>query len=235
MYKILWLLRLPFYEKCYLLEGLIAGLFGFFFHRIIFAEFGHRSWIKNPDRIAGAEKIRIGEHTHIEKGAVLYAIQKFAKQKYRGQIMIGNHVYLNRFFNATSASKITIKDYVICGSNVSLLNYDHGWQDIHKDISSTPLLVHGEIEIGTQTWIGNNVVILGGVSIGRHCVIGAGSIVTKDIPDYSVAVGNPAKVIKQYNFQTEHWEAPSMQANQPSVSSKITPPPEDLKVRYPLG
>jgi acetyltransferase-like isoleucine patch superfamily enzyme len=207
MQKVLWFLQLPFHEKYYLLEGLIAGLFGAFFYKRIFAEFGHRSWIKNPDRIAGAGRIRIGEHTRIEKGAVLYAVQKFAKQKYRGQIIIGDHVYLNRFFNATSASRITIEDYVSCGSNVSLVNFDHGWQDIHKDINSTPLMVHGAIEIGAQTWIGNNVVILGGVSIGRHCVIGAGSIVTKDIPDYSLAVGNPAKVIKQYNFQTERWES----------------------------
>jgi acetyltransferase-like isoleucine patch superfamily enzyme len=206
MVKLLWFLKLSFHEKQYLLASVFAKLVGKFFYQRIFAEFGHGSWIKKPERIAGASRIRIGQRTRIESGATLYAIQKFAKHRYKGEIIIGNHVYLNRMFNATSASKITIGDYVSCGSNVSIVNFDHGWMEIDKDINSTPLMVHGEIEIAAQSWIGNNAVILGGVKIGQHCVIGAGSIVTKDIPNYSVAVGNPAKVIKQYDFEHKVWQ-----------------------------
>ena len=55
-------------------------------------------------------------------------------------------------------------------------------------------------------WIGANVVITAGVKIGKHCVIAAGSVVTKDIPAFSIAAGNPAKVIKQYHATTAKWE-----------------------------
>lgn len=59
--------------------------------------------------------------------------------------------------------------------------------------------------IDDGTWLGTNVVIVGNVHVGKHCVIGANSVVTKDIPDYSVAAGIPAKVIKRYDFEKEEW------------------------------
>lgn len=58
--------------------------------------------------------------------------------------------------------------------------------------------------IGEGSWIGENVCVIG-ASVGRHCVIGANAVVTKDIPDYSVAVGAPARVIKKYNFNRGAW------------------------------
>lgn len=62
------------------------------------------------------------------------------------------------------------------------------------------------VHIGDGSWLGTHVVIAGNITIGKHCVIGANSVVTKDIPDYSVAVGIPAKVVKRYNFDTKCWE-----------------------------
>lgn len=64
----------------------------------------------------------------------------------------------------------------------------------------------GGVSIGDETWIGTGVVIAGTVTIGKHCVIGANSVVTKDIPDYCVAAGNPCKIIKRYSFETKQWE-----------------------------
>lgn len=60
--------------------------------------------------------------------------------------------------------------------------------------------------IGEGSWIGTNVVIVGNVRIGKRCVIGANSVVTKDIPNHCIAVGIPAKVVKQYNVHTGCWE-----------------------------
>jgi acetyltransferase-like isoleucine patch superfamily enzyme len=60
--------------------------------------------------------------------------------------------------------------------------------------------------IGRHTWLGQNVVVLPGVAIGQHCIIGANSVVNSSIPDYSVAVGAPARVIKRYNRDTNQWE-----------------------------
>lgn len=61
------------------------------------------------------------------------------------------------------------------------------------------------LSVGDDTWIGTNVVIAGNIHVGKHCVIGANSVVTKDIPDYSVAAGIPAKVIKRYDFDKGEW------------------------------
>ena len=81
----------------------------------------------------------------------------------------------------------------------------HGYQDVsipprHQKVT-TQL-----ITIDDNVWIGANCVVTAGVTIGKHSVIGADSVVTRDIPPYSVAGGNPAKVIKQYNFTTQLWE-----------------------------
>lgn len=65
---------------------------------------------------------------------------------------------------------------------------------------------HDELKIGQGSWIGTHVVIIGDVHIGKNCVIGANSVVTRDVPDYSVAVGTPAKVIKRYNHNLNCWE-----------------------------
>lgn len=206
MKKIIKFIKYPYFEKIYFFYSLYSELLGVLFFRYIFASFGSRSWIKAPDQIVGSENIYIGSHTHIEKGAVLYAVREYSGVAHNGQIKIGNYVYLNRMFNASSASKINIGDHVTCGSNVSLFNYDHGWIDTDQDINSNQLLVYGDISIDDETWLGNNVSVLGKVSIGKHCVIGAGSIVTKDIPDYSVAVGSPARIIKRYNHNNGTWE-----------------------------
>ena len=66
-----------------------------------------------------------------------------------------------------------------------------------------------DVYVGDGTWIGEKVIILPGTSVGKKCVIGAGSIITKDVPDYCMAVGNPARVIKKYNTDTGVWEKTS--------------------------
>ena len=101
--------------------------------------------------------------------------------------------------------KILLKT-VMVASNVLVTNENHG---INPE-STTPYmdqkLSAQDVKIGNGCWIGEKVSILSGVTIGEKCIIGAGSIVTKSIPSYSIAVGNPARIIKQYNFYTKRWE-----------------------------
>lgn len=61
------------------------------------------------------------------------------------------------------------------------------------------------VVIGDGSWLGKNVVVIGNVSIGKNCVIAANSVVTKDVPDYSIAAGIPARVIKRYDFDRKEW------------------------------
>ena len=67
-------------------------------------------------------------------------------------------------------------------------------------------LISKPVTIGDGCWIGEKVCILPGVTIGKKCIVGAGSVVTKSIPNFSMAVGNPAKIIKHYDFDKHKWE-----------------------------
>jgi len=92
---------------------------------------------------------------------------------------------------------VQIGNDVMLAQNIVLSGLNHGYEDVtvvphHQKVTTAPIIVEDEV------WIGANVVIVAGVTIGKHSVIAAGSIVTKSIPPYSVAVGNPCRVIKQY-------------------------------------
>jgi acetyltransferase-like isoleucine patch superfamily enzyme len=89
--------------------------------------------------------------------------------------------------------------------NIILSGLNHGYEDISLPISQQKTSV-AEIIIEDEVWIGANSVIVAGVTVGKHSVIAAGSVVTKSIPPYSIAAGNPAKIIKQYNPATATWE-----------------------------
>lgn len=108
-------------------------------------------------------------------------------------------------FTTLVANKIQIGSQTIISSNVSLISENHG-VSVETDVPfhAQPLET-GPITIGKGCWIGQNVVVLANVCIGDKCVIGANSVVTRDIPSYSIAVGAPAKVIKQYNFELHSW------------------------------
>lgn len=107
---------------------------------------------------------------------------------------------------------VRIGEYVAMGPNCFIADFNHAYEDILR-----PVKLQGNtfiprkdgspnVEIGDGSWLGTHVAIAGNVRIGKHCVIGANSVVTKDIPDYSVAVGIPAKVIKRYNLKTKSWK-----------------------------
>lgn len=99
---------------------------------------------------------------------------------------------------------VTIGNSVIFAQNVVMSGLNHSYEDISLPISKQKEIT-SPITIEDECWIGANAVITAGVTIGKHSVIAAGSVVTKNIPAYSVAVGNPARVIKQYDFSIKQW------------------------------
>jgi acetyltransferase-like isoleucine patch superfamily enzyme len=102
-------------------------------------------------------------------------------------------------------NKVYIGKKVLTADKVYISDNLHGYEDIHVPISEQPVIFKGEVSIGDETWIGENVCIIG-VKIGKHCVIGSNAVVTKDVPDFSVVTGAPARIIKQYNQNTGNWE-----------------------------
>lgn len=105
------------------------------------------------------------------------------------KIKIGNNVFINNNCLAMARGGITIEDDVMIAGNVQLLSNNH-------DEYERQILTCEEIIIRKGAWIGAGATILPGVTIGKYAIVGAGAIVTKDVPDYSVVVGIPAKVVK---------------------------------------
>jgi acetyltransferase-like isoleucine patch superfamily enzyme len=120
-----------------------------------------------------------------------------------GHVIIGDRTIIG--LGNTIIGPVEIGNDVMLAQNVVISGMNHGYEDIslppseQKDISRL-------IVIDDRCWIGANSVITIGVHIGKHSIIGAGSVVTKDVPAYSVAVGNPARVVKQYVPLSGLWE-----------------------------
>lgn len=99
---------------------------------------------------------------------------------------------------------VDIGRYVFLGQHVSVQGLIHGYEDVTQDPNLQPLMLR-PVKVGDYTHLGTNSTIMAGVTIGERCQIGAGSVVTKNIPPYSVAVGNPARVVKRYDFEKKEW------------------------------
>lgn len=119
-----------------------------------------------------------------------------------GDIIIGDYCRIG--LSNTVIGPITIGNRVNISQNVVLIGLDHNYQDVHKGIIEQGVTT-SPITIGDDTIIGANTIVLSGITIGKHCFIGAGCLVNKDIPDYTVAVGNPVRIIKQYDVNQEKW------------------------------
>ena len=106
-----------------------------------------------------------------------------------GNTKIGNNVYINPNCLMMARGGITIEDGVQIAANVQLLSNNHDPYDLM-------ILICKPVLIKESAWIGAGATILPGVCVGKHAIVGAGSVVTKDVPDYAVVAGNPAKIIK---------------------------------------
>ena len=100
---------------------------------------------------------------------------------------------------------VTIGEKVILAAGAHISGLAHNYEDINIPIQDQYVSTN-KVVISNDVWIGGNCCINQGVKIGTHVIIGSGSVVTKDIPSYSIAVGNPARVIKKFNFDTKTWE-----------------------------
>jgi acetyltransferase-like isoleucine patch superfamily enzyme len=120
-----------------------------------------------------------------------------------GPVIIGSQTRIG--LSNTIIGPVTIGNNVNIAQHVVMSGLNHGYEDISVAPRSQTCST-ATIHIADDCWIGANVVITAGVIIGKHCVIAAGSIVTKSVPEFSIVAGNPAKIIKQYNVVTAQWE-----------------------------
>lgn len=170
-----------------------------------FFDFGVNTVIAMPFlQLSGCNNIKIGNNTTILSNCRLAVYGNSSK----ANIIIGNNCYIGFGFSALASAEanINIGNNVLVASNVLVTNENHGMNPETEVPYMAQKLSAKTVEIGDGCWIGEKVCILSGVSIGEKTIIGAGSVITKSIPSYSIVAGNPAKVLKQYNFRKKRWE-----------------------------
>lgn len=167
--------------------------------------------IDSRSKILGLKCMRIGHAFSAGKGLWLEAVTEYKGVKLAPKIEIGNGVSLSDFNHIGAAHYIRIGNHVLFGSKCYVTDHNHGiYKGENQSNPSVPpiereLTINGSVIIDDNVWIGDNVVILPNVHIGYGTIIGANSIVSKDIPPNSIAVGSPAHVIKKYDNKTGKW------------------------------
>lgn len=156
--------------------------------------------ISYPCEIRGGKYISCGKGVFLGPNGILSAWDYFQGMRFTPQIKIGNNVTIGTGFHISAVSKISIGDGVLTGKYITIVDNGHGFPTL-DDMKIPPikrqLRLYDSVSIGKNVWIGDKVTIIGNIKIGEGAIIGSNSVVTKDIPPYSVAAGVPAKIIKQ--------------------------------------
>lgn len=119
-------------------------------------------------------------------------------------LIVEDGTVIGHFSHIIALENVHIGKNVLIADKVFISDCSHEYADVNLPVIQQPVKILSPVSIGDGSWIGENVCILG-ASVGKHCVIGSNSVVTRDIPDYAVAVGNPARVIKKFDFASQSW------------------------------
>ena len=187
---------------CELWRKLKCRLFAWF-NSYAFGAFGKHNYLFDLE-LLNPQNIFLGSNLWISK-------TRLASSK-GGKLIIGNHVAIGRFSQIYALQSIIIEDGVLMAENTLISDNTHTFTDITAPVRDQDIKPLGNVVIGSGTWIGRNVVV-NGCKIGRNCIIGAYTFLKKDIPDYCVVVGNPARIVKRYNPQSGQWEKTDKDGN----------------------
>jgi acetyltransferase-like isoleucine patch superfamily enzyme len=155
-----------------------------------FASFGRSTVVEPPLRLVGEERIDVGANVFVGAGSWLQALGS-------GRIEIGDGCSFAGSVTLSAAASIRVGRRVLMARNVYVSDHSHEFADPDRAILDQGLTQVAPVVIDDGAWLGQNVVIGPGVRIGRGAVVGANSVVRDDVPDRAVAVGAPARVVRQ--------------------------------------
>jgi len=139
-------------------------------------------------------RLSIGEGTKLEPGCWITLAPE-------GRVVIGRGCFLNRETMIAANELVEIGDHVMFANHCFVGDADHKYDDPDLPITWQGFTPRGPVRIGSNVWLGKGVVVQGGVAIGDRCVVGSNSVVTKDLPEATVAAGVPAKVFREIEFK----------------------------------
>lgn len=165
-----------------------------------------RFYIQSGVVINNPKHVHLGHNVGIGKGAFFLPVISYCSHRYNPSIIIGEGTWIGKGCSIAAINCVEIGKHVLFAGQVHITDHSHGYEDITRPISPQELTTKGPVIIEDDCWLGYSCEILSGVHIGKHCVVAARAVVTKDVPDYSIVAGNPARIVKQYNLNTRCWE-----------------------------
>ncbi|WP_163929936.1 acyltransferase [Paraferrimonas sp. SM1919] len=174
----------------------------------------NKVFLKSGFHVSGHKNITIGDNFYAGLNLRLEAITSYGDQCFSPVLMIGDNVFLNDNVHIGCTNKVVIGDNVLMASKIFITDHNHGYYSEEMsfkhqspDLPPSQRLITNDdsVVIGDNVWIGESVSILAGASIGNGTVIGANSVVVGRVPEFSIAVGNPAKVVKRYCVKQRAW------------------------------
>ncbi len=158
-----------------------------------FRQFGSRSFVDRPTWLYGTRHIEIGERVMLLRGAWL-AVERTAWERPDSALIIGDGVAARPGCTISAGQSIVIEDAVVMGMNVTVIDSKHTWSagnvsPLHNPLECVP------VRIGRGTWLADRVTVAAGTEIGEQCAIGANTTVGGKVPDCSIVIGNPGRVV----------------------------------------
>lgn len=172
------------------------------FNASAYAHLGSGALIQSPLMVGGAKRMSIGSNVRIWHGARLEVFGSEASVV----LQIGSRTSIQPFVHIGVAVGVEIGEDCLFASYVYITDHDHFSPNPYIPVRKSDVLVAAPVRIGSGVWLGERVCVLKGVTIGDGAIVGAASVVTKDIPPRSIAVGSPARVVKRWNDDTNAWE-----------------------------
>lgn len=169
---------------------------------------GAGSLILFPRRIQGASRLEIGARVTIDQHSWIAAYTMYGAHSYDPVIRIGDGVTIGRYFCLTAINKVHVGADCLFSEHVYISDHSHGMDPSQGPPVEQGLESKGPVIIGENTFVGYRACILPGVILGKHCVVGANSVVTRSFPSYSMVAGAPARLIKTFKTESRTWEKP---------------------------
>lgn len=203
--------KLQLFIKRYGYKGCIDHIYYYLITRLFYKS---ARLIRLPIEVRGAALIDMGSQLTTGKNCRIEAfVNEENYQSKQKTILFGTNVTLNDNVHIAGYYSVKIGNNVLIASKVFISDHNHGKYSGLDEFSSPDVIPNdrplsgGAVDIQDNVWLGEFVVVLPGVTIGKGSIIGAMSVVNRSIPPNSIAVGSPAKVIKQYDFVEKLWKA----------------------------
>ena len=171
-----------------------------------FQQFGAGSRIEPPFRHRNLGEISVEEDVMIHRDCWIQAVSSQDKGL-SPKLILKRGAGIGMGATISAAQSVLIGEYALLARNVYISDHGHAFENVKEPIMYQGITEPRPVSIGRHSWLGQNACVFPGVTIGQHCVIGANSVVNSSIPDFSVAVGAPARVVRKYNQDSGRWEA----------------------------